>query len=259
MKSCAEAGREVIVLDRPNPIRGDIVEGGCAEGFCWGYDLLAGFDYPLRHGMTIGELALMYNEEKKIGAELTVLPMENWTREMWYEDTGLVWLPPSPNMPTVETALYFAAAGLMQGSNYSLGIGTTTPFRFVGAPDFDGDLLADELNALGLDGVYFVQKYYQTRVYGREGLTLCSGVMMCIHDRNIWRPVTTQLHIMDTINRLFPEQVNFERSGIQARMRMGTHVICDRLARHESLVPVIENWQAEAEAFDKRRRPWLLY
>ena len=162
-------------------------------------------------------------------------------------------------MPTVETALFFAATGLMQASNFYLGLGTTTPFRFVGGPQFDGDKLAAELNSRDLDGVYFVQKYYLTNCYADRTMRLCNGVMLCIHDRNVWRPVTTQLHIMDAVNKLFPEQVNFERDRNLARLRMGTHTVCDRLARHESLLPVVEEWQAEAEAFDKRRRPWLLY
>ena len=129
IRSAAEAGCEVIVLDRPNPIRGDIVEGAPARSHYAGTHLLSGFEYPLRHGMTVGELALMYRAVKKLDVNLTVLKMHGWKREMWYEDTGLVWIPASPNMPTVDTALYFAATGLMQGADFSLGIGTTTPFQ----------------------------------------------------------------------------------------------------------------------------------
>ena len=140
--SCAKAGKECIVLDRPNPIRGDIVEGAPGEKYV-GKCLLSGFDYPLRHGMTTGELAIMYNEEKKVGCKLTVLKMKGWRRDMWYDETGLIWLPPSPNMPTLDTALYFAATGLLQSSNVSLGIKTTTPFQYIGRPEFSGEALAD--------------------------------------------------------------------------------------------------------------------
>lgn len=259
LESCAKADKEVIILDRPNPLGGEVVEGGCAEPFSIG--LLCGFDYPLRHGMTMGEIAMMYNEEKKIGAQLTVIPAEGWSRDLFYDQTGLVWLPPSPNMPTVDTAFYFATTGLLQSSNCAIGIKTTTPFQYIGAPNFNGDAMATELNSLALDGVYFVPKFYMSGLLGtaEQMPQLCNGVMTVIHDRKAFRPVTTQLHIMDMLLRLYPEYVNFEEDKKDARPRMGTHVICDRAARGESLLPVIEDWWAQAEAFNKRRQPWLIY
>ena len=260
--SCAKAGRECIVLDRPNPIRGDIVEGAPGEKYM-GVELLSGFDYPLRHGMTIGELALMYNAEKKIGAKLTVLKMEGWRRDMWYEETGLVWMPPSPNMPTVDTALYFAATGLMQASNLAYGIKTTTPFQYIGHPNISGELLARELNSRDLEGVYFVPKYYlsDTEAASGEGkeVRLCDGVMMVIQDRNHWRPVNTQLHIMDAFLKCFPGILNLEWVTDLARIRMCTDQICDLAKNGEPLLPVMTQWQQGAEAFCKRRAPYLLY
>lgn len=265
VEACAKAGREVIVLDRPNPIRGDIVEGATAdEQYANTWTGLIGGDYPLRHGMTIGELALMHNDEKKLGAKLTVLKMKGWRRDMWYDETGLVWVPGSPNMPDTDTPLFFAATGLMQSANFSLGIGTTTPFEFVGAPDFDGELLANELNALDLPGIYFIQKYYMAMTYlnPNEGedrvLELCNGAFMVINDRNIWRPVETQLYIMDTLNRIFPDKVNFEHKKDE-RVRMCTDKICDALNEHKSLLPVIEEWKKGAEEFRVRRAKYLLY
>lgn len=264
IRSAAKANREVIILDRPNPIRGDIVEGAPAEPCYAGTHLLSGFEYPLRHGMTIGELALMFNGEKKIGANLTVLPMEGWTREQWYGETGLLWMPGSPNMPTSDTPLYFAATGLMQSATFSLGIGTTTPFQYVGDPEFDGERLVDALNRRELPGIFFVPKYYMAMTYrnlqkgnGRE-LTLCDGAFMVIHDRNVWRPVETQLHIMDALNQLFGSSVGFE-NDIAARPRMCTNRICDALRAGESLAPVIKEWQAGAERFCQARKPYLLY
>jgi uncharacterized protein YbbC (DUF1343 family) len=212
--------------------------------------------------MTIGELALMYKDVRGVDVKITVLRMQGWRRDMWYDETGLVWLPGSPNMPTVDTALYFAATGLMQSATFSLGIGTTTPFQYVGAPDFCGSDIADTLNALDIPGVYFVPKYYMAMTYldPKEGsdrkLTLCDGVMMVIHDRNVWRPVTTQLHIMDTLNRLYPGKINFEYGG---RVRMGTDEICDALREGRSLTPVIEKWEKCAEEFERMRQRYLLY
>ena len=260
--ACAKADRECIVLDRPNPIRGDIVEGAAGEKYV-GESLLSGFDYPLRHGMTIGELAHMYNEEKGIGCKLTVLKMQGWRRDMWYEETGLVWMPPSPNMPTVETALYFAATGLMQASNLAYGIKTTTPFQYIGHPNLSGEALAQELNGRDLEGIYFVPKYYMSSVEATSGnvkeLRLCDGVMMVIHDRNAWRPVTTQLHIMDAILKLFPGLMDLEWITNLARIRMCTDWICDLAKDGQSLAPVIDAWQQAAEAFKKRREKYLLY
>ena len=261
--SANEAGCEVIVLDRPNPLRGDIVEGEPARAYV-GKGLLSGFEYPLRHGMTIGELALMYRACKKPSAKVTVLKMRGWRREMWYEDTGLAWIPPSPNMPTVDTALYFAATGLMQAVDFSLGIGTTTPFQYVGGVDFDGCRLADALNAKSMAGIYFLQKYYQASTYrdiydGKKGETvLCDGVLMVIRDRNAWRPVGTQLAIMDTVRELFGDRVNFEYHSL-ARPRMCTDEICDALAEGRGLSEIAERWERAAEEFKQARAPYLLY
>ncbi|MBE6589882.1 MAG: DUF1343 domain-containing protein [Ruminococcaceae bacterium] len=264
MDSAAVAGCEVIVLDRPNPIRGDIVEGAPARPPYVGTHLLSGFEYPLRHGMTVGELALMYNDLKHVGANLSVLKMRDWKRDMWYEETGLPWVPASPNMPTVDTALYFAATGLMQGADFSLGMGTATPFQYVGDAGLDADLLARELNALELAGVYFLPKYYMASTYRdiyrgeRHKPTLCNGVLILINDRNAWRPVETQLYIMDTLCRLFGEKIHMEHHG-SARIRMCTDEICDAIIRGESLLPIIEHWREEARCFEKARMPYLLY
>jgi len=262
LDSAAKADREVIILDRPNPIRGDIVEGAPAEKYL-GVDLLSAFEYPLRHGMTVGELAAMYNSEKHLGCKLTVLKMRGWRRDMWYDETGLVWLPPSPNMPTVDTPLYFAATGLLQASNFSYGTKTTTPFRFVGHPEISGEALARELNGRDLAGVYFVPKYYLSNVETPSGtdreVRLCDGVMMVIHDRNAFRPVQTQLHIMDALILLYPGLLDLERFTDLGRARMCTDVICDLAKENRSLRPVMEAWDRGAEEFRKRREPYLLY
>jgi len=258
--ACAQVGTEVIVLDRPNPIRGDIVEGAPAETKYAGMNMISGFEYPLRHGMTVGELALMYNEEKKIGAKLTILKMEGWKRDMWYDETGLIWTPPSPNMPTVDTALYFAATGLLQSSNLSLGMGTTTPFQYFGRPDISGQDIADTLNDLDLPGIFFVPKYYMAKVTGMPEPTLCDGCFMIIHDRNAWRPVHTQLHIMDTMAKLYPDIFDPENvSPKYGRSRMCTDAICDAIWNKEPLQPIMEEWLEGAKVFEASRKPYLLY
>ena len=259
LDTAAQAGCEVIILDRPNPIRGDIVEGCCSEEKYFG-TLLSAYDYPLRHGMTIGELAHMYNEEKHIGAKLTVLKMKGWTRDMWYEDTGLVWLPPSPNIPTVDTGLYFGATGLLQAADISLGIKTTTPFQYVGRQDFDGEKLAKELNSRGLEGVFFVPKYYMAATYASNGeVCLCDGVMIVIADRNVWRPVTTQLHIFDALAKMYGDKIDFEYSASYARKRIATDDLNDLLEKGESVLSLVDKWEKSAAEFAARREKYLLY
>jgi beta-N-acetylhexosaminidase len=266
--AAAKAGKEVIVLDRPNPIRGDIVEGGFAldKYTSNDHDFLLGFGYPLRHGMTIGEIALMYNDVKKVGANLTVLKMEGWKRSMWYEETGLPWMPPSPNIPTVDSCLYFAASGLMQGADFSLGIATTTPFQFVGDPSWDGEAFANEMNSRNLPGVYFVQKYYQAKCYrdseryGGTGCTsLCDGAFMVMYDRNSFKPVETQLQIMDALIKLFPDKIDLGCDKDLSAYRMGIDEICERGAKGETIMPVLEQWRKEADEFKKMREKYLLY
>ena len=256
MDSCAQSGTEVIVLDRPNPIRGDIVEGAPAEKYVASH-LLSGFEYPLRHGMTIGELALMYNDVKKIGAKLTVLKMEGWKRNMWYNETGLIWAPPSPNIPTMDSPLYFAATGLMQSGNFSLAHGTPTPFQYFGRPDVSGQAIADELNSRDLPGIFFVPKFYMCRFGG--DMQLCDGVLMVINDRDAWRPVHTQLNIMDTLAKLYPDIYDPEASPKYARPRMNTDKICDAIKNKQSLKPVMEEWLEGAKRFEEQRKPYLLY
>ncbi len=257
MGGAATVGTEVIVLDRPNPIRGDIVEGAPCEHKYEHKKLLTGFPYPLRHGMTVGELAIMYNETANLGCNLTVLQMEGYRRDMWYRDTGLIWMPPSPNIPTDASPLYFAATGLLQASNISYGIGTTTPFQYIGAPWIDGEWLADKLNSLNLPGVFFVSKYYQSRVL--TDMVLCDGVMIVIEDENTFRPVTLQLHIMDILSQKYGKKLDLEVDKVHARCRMGTDKIIDAAQNGTRIADIIPEWERGADEFKKAREKYLLY
>jgi uncharacterized protein YbbC (DUF1343 family) len=206
----------------------------------------------------------MYRAVKEIAAKITVLKRQGWRREMWFEETGLPWVPASPNMPTVDTALYFAATGLLQAATFSLGIGTTTPFQYVGGTDFDGKHLADALNAKNMEGVYFLQKYYQATTLKdaydgiKNNLVLCDGVLMLINDRNAWRPVATQLQLIQTLQELFGDRINFEYHSA-ARARMCTDEICDALLAGRDLGEVATRWEHAASEFVAARAPYLLY
>lgn len=265
INSAAKVDREVIILDRPNPLRGDIVEGLCAEKYIL-KKLMSGFEYPLRHGMTVGELALMYNDTKNIGAKVTVLKMKGWTRDMWYEDTGLIWQPISPNIPTVDSLLHFGTTGLLQSSNISIGIATTTPFQYIGEENFDGEALARELNSRDLPGVYFLPKYYVARTGhwideqpgAARAVKLCDGVFIIITDRNAYRPVETQLHIIDVLIKFFPD-LDLESNKSHGRVRMQTDEVVDAAIRKESILPLVDKWRASAEEFKARREKYLLY
>ena len=192
---------------------------------------------------------------------------------MWFDETGLFWLPLTPNVPVFETALYFGTTGLMQAANFSVGVGTTMPFQYVGAPWFDGDVLAKELNSRNIDGVYFMQRYSKANIMNVTGkvkqwdVGSCDGVLIIISDRNAFRPVTTQLHIMDAILKCFPEHADLDPAfkvpgsigHLNARERMCTDEVCEMAERGESLLPLIDKWKRSSEEFMKRREPFLLY
>ena len=254
-----EAGCEVIILDRPNPLGGDAVEGNLVEEKYLD-TLLTGFGYPLRHGMTVGELATMYKAERGLRVELTVLRMSGWERNMYYSDTGMIWLPPTPNIPIPEAFLDFATTGLMQSSDLSLGDRTSNVFKFIGRPEFDAEVLAAELNSRGLDDVYFAPRFAASSTRWEKDILLpCNGVMTVYRDKYNFRPVRAQLHLMDAIAKLYGDVVNLEYKPFWARKRMGTDDIYDRIETGRSLLDLIPKWENDSAEFRERRRPYLLY
>jgi len=256
VKNAAEAGCEVYVLDRPNPITGTRIEGNltCA-GF---FSLVGAFPYPLRHGMTMGELAVMYNEEYHLGCKLKIIPLEGYSRDMWYEETGLLWVPPSPNMPTVETALAFATTGLIQGMNVSFGCGTTTPFFLVGAPWIDGTDLAGKLNTLDIPGVIFMNKYFEP-THSRYEKELCNAVLFRITDKEIFMPVATQIHIITILMRDYGEKITFVKDQGSFDERCGSTRFREQLLAGECADTIIEEWNILAKEFAEKRSNYLLY
>jgi uncharacterized protein YbbC (DUF1343 family) len=255
MDSAAKVGTEVIVVDRPNPINGEIVEGCVTEEEY--YSIIGAFSYSLRHGMTIGELALMYNAEYGVGCDLKVIPMEGWRRDMWYDDTGLLWTPPSVNLPVLDSILGFATTGLLQSTTISYGVGTTTPFVMFGAPWIDGMDLAAKLNELNFPGVFFIGKYFIPGFNMYKG-EVCSGVAMTFFDRNAYRPVTTALHILSIVSRDYPDDFNY-RTATSFDRRAGTSKLRMWLESGRPAHEIVEEWQVEAEAFERKRKPYLLY
>jgi uncharacterized protein YbbC (DUF1343 family) len=199
MQGCAKCGKTFVLFDRPNPIGGERVEGNIIkEGFT---SFVGLHPIPYRYGLTIGELAEFFNKEFNIQCDLKVIPMEGWTRNMYYEDTKLAWILPSPNMPTVDTAVVYNSTCLFEGTNISEGRGTTKPFEFIGAPWLNAWKLSDTLNALNLEGVLFRPVFF-TPTFSKHTGALCKGVQLHVTDRDRFLAVKTGLHLLEEIIKM---------------------------------------------------------
>ncbi|MCL2572151.1 MAG: DUF1343 domain-containing protein [Defluviitaleaceae bacterium] len=207
MQACAENGKKMVVFDRPNPLNAKDVEGNILDLSCKSFIGL--YPMPQRYGLTIGECANLFNSEYGINCDLTVIPMEGYRRDMYFEETGVNWVLPSPNIPTIDSCFAFNATCIFEGTNLSEGRGTTKPFNFVGAPWIDGAILEEALNALELPGVKFRAHYFTPMPYhpkdGKHQGDMCGGVELHVLDRNTFRPVKTGVSMLYTVRDLYPE------------------------------------------------------
>ncbi len=256
MQAAAEAGLDFIVLDRPAPVNGVDLEGAILE-----YPELSSFiglfPIPLRHGMTAGELAQLFNDKFLArAARLTVVPMEGWVRTMWFDETGLPWVIPSPNMPTLETAVVYPGLVAIEGTNMSEGRGTTKPFELFGAPWIDGHELAARLNALDLPGVRFREAWF-TPWFSKFQGELCGGCQVHVTDRAAFRSVATVLHILRTVREMCPDEFAFHPTYFDKVM--GTASVRKSLEAGETVATILANIRPGLEAFAALRRPYLLY
>jgi uncharacterized protein YbbC (DUF1343 family) len=208
MRACEKAGVAVLVLDRPNPITGVITEGPIPDP---NYKSFVGL-HPIRvrHGKTVGELAQQFRDEAFPNCQLSVLPIKNWQRAMWFDQTGLPWVMPSPNMPTLDTATVYPGMCLLEGTNISEGRGTTRPFEIFGAPFIEAERLCRELNHLKLPGVFFRENYFQPTFHKFAG-ELCGGAQLHILDREKFRPFLTGVEIIKYIRKNYPEQFQWKQ------------------------------------------------
>lgn len=260
MQAAAEKGIPFVVLDRPNPANGLRVEGNILQP---GFESLVGlYPIPMRHGLTIGELAKLFNEEYGIGCDLHVVPMEGWTREMWWDQTGNPWVMPSPNAPTAEFAVVYPGTCLFEGTNLSEGRGTTKPLQIIGAPWIEAQDLADELNALGLAGVLFRSTYF-TPTFSKHQGQLCAGVEVHVTDRETFDPIRTALEMIAAVRRLVPEQFAWREPDHRGKrsfdLLSGTDQLRHDLDRGKSPTEIISSWQDELNAFKEVRKKYLLY
>jgi uncharacterized protein YbbC (DUF1343 family)/CubicO group peptidase (beta-lactamase class C family) len=252
MEEAGKARLPIFVLDRPNPINGRDVEGPIADA-----DKLSFTAYhtlPVRNGMTIGELAGLYNDERHIGADLRVIKMEGWRRAMWFDATGLVWINPSPNMRSLTEAALYPGVGLLETTNLSVGRGTDTPFEVIGAPWLDGQKLASYLNARRIAGVRFIPIRFTPRssVFKNEG---CGGINVAITDRSTFQSVFTGIEIAVALHSLFPD--TWKVDGY-SHLLVNADTL-ERLKRGESVEEIVRSWATSLDNFRRTRSKYLLY
>lgn len=263
MRACARGGVRVIVLDRPNPLGGARVEGNVPDPAFASFVGL--HPLPARHGMTIGELAAYLNEEHALGCDLTVVPMRGWRRGMLWEDTGLPWVAPSPNMPTPDTARVYPGGCLIEGTNLSEGRGTTRPFEWIGAPYLDCHRYAEALDALGLPGVHFRPARFQPTFHKWAG-RVCDGVQVHVTDRGRFKPFLTGLAEIAIARRQAGRRFawrrppyEFERRRLPIDILCGTDAVRAALEGGASLAALERSWQHGLARWVRARAPYLAY
>jgi uncharacterized protein YbbC (DUF1343 family) len=256
-------GKKAIVCDRPNPVGGAAVEGPMLVTGCESFVGL--YPIPMRHGMTIGELARLFNDEFGIGADLDVIAMEGWRREMYHEQTGLPWVMPSPNIPTNETAVVYPGTVLFEGTNVSEGRGTTRPFELVGAPWVAGEHFADALNRLGLPGVRFRPVVFEP-TFHKHAKVACGGCQIHVLDRSTFRPVETGVALLEAFRAAGRDRFAWREPPYEYEARKppidilaGTPELRRAIEAGVPAGDIARSWQESVRGFEKTRQRFLLY
>ena len=263
MDACRQYGKKFVVLDRPNPINGVQVEGGLLHPAFTSFIGL--YSIPMRHGMTVGELARYFNVEFNIGCDLDVIPMEGWHRGDWFGQTGLFWVPPSPNMPTMDSTIVYPGMVLVEGTMLSEGRGTTRPFELIGAPFIRAREYADHLNGLGLPGVAFRESHFQP-TFQKWGGNICAGIQVHVTDRTVFEPYLTGIMAISTALHLYPGSFawrqppyEYEYEKLPIEILCGGREIPDLMAKGASPDEIRGSWRNDVALFLKRRQPYLIY
>ena len=263
MRIARRLGKRVIVLDRPNPIGGLAVEGNLLEK---GFESFVGqYPLPTRHGMTAGELARMFIEHWGIGCDLEVVPLEGWSRELWFDETDIPWVLPSPNMPTLDAATVFPGTVHLEGTQVSEGRGTTRPFELVGAPYIEAGDLARNLESMGLPGVKFRPTNFQPTFQKHAGKT-CGGVQIHVLDRQEFKPVLTGVAVVKAVYDLYGEHFRWKEPPYEYvfdknpfDVISGTDALRIAFERGTTLEEIVGSWQKGLETFLEDRANFLLY
>lgn len=252
MQAAAENHVRFVVLDRPNPINGMTVSGPVLDE---GRQSFVGFHrLPVRHGMTVGELALMFRSELRLELELEIVALEGWSRADYFDDTGLPWVNPSPNMRSLTEAILYPGIGLLETTNLSVGRGTATPFELFGAPWIDADILTRELNRLGLPGVLF-SKVHFTPASSKFEAQSCHGVGIEIIRRELFEPLRTGLEIAVQLRRLYPEQWELESYD----RLLGNQAVLSGIRDGMAYTDIEEVFRPALMEFTRRREQFLIY
>jgi uncharacterized protein YbbC (DUF1343 family) len=263
MRAAAKNGVLVVVCDRPNPIGGIDVEG-CRLDPAYA-SFVGQFPIPLRHGMTIGELARMFNDEFRLNCSLEVVPLVGWQRPMYFDETGLPWVMPSPNIPTLDTTIVYPGAVLIEGTLLSEGRGTTRPFELIGAPWIDGERLADAMNAKRLPGVHFRGVFFEP-TFQKHAKETCGGCQLHVLDRQTFRPIRTMVELIAEFRAQNPARYRwrqppyeYEHEKQPIDILFGSDQLRKTIDSGADVSRFVDSWRADEEAFRKLREKYLFY
>ena len=262
MRAAARHAVRVIVCDRPNPVNGVDIEGHLLDP---AYTSFVGqFPIPLRHGMTIGELARLFNDVFELNADIDVVPMDGWRREMFYDDTRLPWVIPSPNLPTLDSAVVYPGAVLFEGTQLSEGRGTTRPFELIGAPWIDGERFADAMNARALPGAYFRPVFFEP-TFQKHARQTCGGCQIHVTDRQAFASVRAAVELLDEFRRQSPDKFawrqppyEYEHEKMPIDILYGSPKLREAVDAGD-IAPLLASAAQDEKAFSKTREPYLLY
>jgi len=263
MRAAARHGVRVVVCDRPNPVGGDAIEGATLQPQWTSF--VGQFAIPLLHGMTIGELARLFNETFGLGATLDVVPLEGWRRSMYFDETRLPWVIPSPNIPTLDTAVVYPGAVLFEGTMLSEGRGTTRPFELIGAPWIDGDRLSDAMNARELPGVHFRSVFFEP-TFQKHARETCGGCQPHVTDRQAFLPVRTAVELIEEFRKQNPSRFAWRQPPYEYELEKqpidllyGNDRLRATIDNGQDMNALVASWRLEEDAFRRLREPFLLY
>lgn len=263
MEAAAQYGKQIVVLDRPNPVDGLSVEGNILQDDCTSFVGL--YPIPMRHGMTFGELALYINEEFAIGADLQVVSMQGWTRGMLFRDTGFPWVAPSPNMPTPDTALVYPGQVIWEGTNCSEGRGTTLPFEFVGAPFWEHEKILKYLESTELPGCYLRPLVFQP-TSGKWAEQPCIGFQLHVTNPETFLSYRTSLALLQAVMQCYPDEFSYKEPPYEYEFErlpmdliLGDVQLRKALESGDSLLELEKKWQPELNRFLEIRKKYLIY
>jgi uncharacterized protein YbbC (DUF1343 family) len=263
MRAAARHGLPVVVCDRPNPIGGEDVEGARLR-LPW-TSFVGQFPIPMRHGMTIGELARLFNDGFEIGCDLTVIGLDGWRRSMYHDETGLPWVIPSPNLPTLDSAIVYPGAVLFEGTQLSEGRGTTRPFEIIGAPWIDGERLARAMNGRGLPGVHFRPVFFEP-TFQKHARRPCGGCQLHVTDRRSFAPLRTAVELIEEFRSEQPDNFawreppyEYEHDKEPIDILYGSDLLRRTLDEGGDVQALVASWKPEEDDFRRQREQYLLY